>query len=123
MIAARDGQLTPTAVSKNLAEVSRQLDAAVLTLKQAELDAARLRHEADLAESHAYVAADGPVEERKHRARIASAQAEDAALVAEATLRWLRARIRALDTRVEVGRTMAATVRMELKMLPDPEAP
>ena len=115
--------LTPNAVVAGLAELGRQLDAAVLTLRECELSAVRTRHAADLAESRAYLSAEGAVETRKHLARIATEHVEADALVAEATLRWLRARIRALDTRIEVGRSAGAALRAELKMLPyDPNA-
>ena len=109
--------LTPNEVVLRLSELSRQLDAVVTTLREAEVDAAQKRHAADLAESRAFVASEGAMELRKHLARIAAARAEDEALVAEATLRWLRQRIRAIDTAIEVGRSYGAAVRAELKTL------
>ena len=116
-------QLTPNSVVMGLMELGRQLDAAVLTLREAEMAAVRTRHAADLAEAQAYMEVKGPVEERKRAALIASTEFEDEALVAEATLRWLRARIRALDTRIEVGRSMGTSLRAELKMLPYSDQP
>ena len=116
-------QLTPNAVVLSLMELGRQLDTAVTTLREAEMAAVRTRHAADLAEAQAYMEVKGPVEERKRAALIASTEFEDEALVAEATLRWLRARIRALDTRIEVGRSMGTSLRAELKMLPYSDQP
>jgi hypothetical protein len=115
--------LTPQQVVAQLSELGRQLDAAVVTLRTAETDAALLRHAADIAEAKAFVAAEGPVDLRKRLALLAVATEEDEALVAEATLRWLRSRIRAIDTRIEVGRSYGAAVRAELKALDYPEAP
>jgi len=115
--------LTPNLVVKQLVKLAEDLDQAVSLLKDAERDAVTKRHAADMAESKAFVRAEGPMEIRKHLARIAADQAEDEALVAEATLRWLRARIRAIDTRIEIGRSMGAALRAELKTLPYGESP
>ena len=116
-------QLTPNSVVLSLMELGRQLDAAVTTLREAEMAAVRTRHAADLAEAQAYMEVKGPVEERKRAALIASTEFEDEALVAEATLRWLRARIRALSDRISVGQSMGASLRAELKMLPYSDQP
>ncbi len=112
-----DALLTPNEVVLQLSELGRQLDAAVVTLRQAEVDAAQKRHAADLAESRALVSAEGAMEMRKHLARLGAANLEEEAIVAEATLRWLRARVRAIDTRIEIGHSYGAAVRSELKTL------
>ncbi len=109
--------LTPNEVVLQLSELGRQLEAVVETLRTAEVEAAQKRHAADLAESRAFVAAEGPVDLRRHLARIAADRLEDEALVAEATLRWLRARVRAIDTRIEIGRSYGAAVRAEMATL------
>lgn len=109
--------LTANDIVLQLSELGRELDAAVTTLKGAELDAVKKRHAADLAESRAFVNASGPVDQRRHLARIAAAGEQEQAVVAEAVLRYLRARIRAIDTRIEIGRSYGATVRAELKTL------
>ena len=62
-----DALLTPNAVVTQLAELSRDLDHTVRLLKDADLDAVTKRHTADLAESHAYVQAEGSQELRKHQ--------------------------------------------------------
>jgi hypothetical protein len=115
--------LTPNEVVRQLSRLGAELDAAVVTLRTAETDAATKRHAADLAEAKAFVAAEGPVDLRKRLALLAVAQEEDEALVAEATLRWLRTRIRAIDTRIEIGRSYGAAVRAELKTLTYGEEP
>ena len=119
---ADDAMLTPNAVVRQLAELGRELDSAVRMLKDAEHEAVTKRHAADLAESHAFVKAEGSVTLRKHQARIASAHEEDEALVAEATVRWLRARIRAITTRIDIGRTMGVVIRAEMALLPHGES-
>jgi hypothetical protein len=54
----------PTAnqVVQQLGEPGRELDAAIRTLKDAEFDAVTKRHIADLAESQAFVSAEGTAE-------------------------------------------------------------
>lgn len=110
--------LTPQAVVRQLSELGRQLDTAVEMLRTAELDAVEKRSAADVAESRAFVSADGSVELRKHKARIAVERLEHDALVAEALVRHLRKQIDAIHTRIEVGRSYGAAVRAELKALP-----
>ena len=100
-----------------LTELGRELDAVVRTLHDVEIDAVKKRHDADIAESRAFLEASGPVEQRKHEARLKADKFEEEALVAEALLRYLRAKVRAIDTRIEIGRSYGAAVRAELKTL------
>ena len=114
--------LTPNDVVKQLSQLGRDLDAIVRTLKEAELDAVVKRHDADIAESKAFVNAEGSVDLRKHLARLATEKVEGEALVSEAVVRHLRARIKAVDARIEIGRSMGVALRSELKMLPYSES-
>lgn len=109
--------LTPQRVSERLGRLSRELDSLVDMLEAAETDAAHKRSAADLAESRAFVSADGAMDMRKHLARIAAGDAEKDALVAEALVRVLRQKIRAKETSVEVGRSLNAALRAELATL------
>ncbi|MGH7876619.1 MAG: hypothetical protein ACRENM_02990 [Candidatus Dormibacteraceae bacterium] len=117
-----DATLTPNQVVRQLSELGRELDAAVRTLKDSEVEAVTKRHAADMAESRAFVAAEGSMELRKHRARLEADPLEGEALVAEAVVRHLRTRIRSIDTRIEIGRSYGAAVRAELKALSYGEA-
>ncbi len=105
------GLLTSNEVVQQLAELGRELDAAVRALRDAELDAVRKRQSADLAESQAFVSAQGSAELRRHLARLGAADQEAEALTAEAVARYLRARIKAIDARIEIGRSMGAALR------------
>jgi hypothetical protein len=87
-------------------------------LKDAEVEAVEARHAADMIESRAFLSAEGPMDIRKHRARVEADAAEEAALGAEATVRWLRQRIRAISLRIDIGRSYGAAVRAELAVLP-----
>ena len=112
--------LTPQQVVHHLGDLTLQLDELVKRYKVAEHDAATNRHAADLAESKAFLVAEGTVDTRKHKARIASKEQELTALTCEAEVRGLRAQIRAMETRIDVGRSYGAAVRAELKTLGGP---
>lgn len=116
-------QLTPSAVVLQLAALARELDSTVTALKAADLDATEKRHAADMAESLAFVRAEGSMDLRKHLARIEAGPQEKEALVAEAVVRYLRQRISAIATRIEVGRSAGAALRAELQTLPYDQQP
>ena len=104
-------------VVRNLSALTEELRVKVSAFRSAEKDAAEKRHAADMAESRAFLRAEGSMELRKHQARVDADQAENAALVAEALVRVLRAEIRAIELRVDVGRTYSAALRAELSTL------
>jgi hypothetical protein len=108
---------TANEVVRNLAELTRELRDRTSAYRTAEHDAALKRQAANMAESRAFLSADGAMEFRKHTARVAADRAEGEALVAEALVRILKAEIRSIETRIDVGRTFGATVRAELKTL------
>jgi uncharacterized protein (UPF0261 family) len=114
----RDTQLTGNQIVSQLAELARTLDATVNDLRDADLAAILARHAADVNESREFMAGEGSVEARKHRARVQNDRAEAQALAAEAVVRYLRNRINAIGTRIDVGRSMAAALRAELAALP-----
>lgn len=100
-----------------LSALTRDLRTLTEQYKTAEVEAAKLRHTADMAKTRAWLHAGGTVPEREHKARDAADRPEGEALVAEAIVRGLRADIRAIETRIDVGRTYGATVRAELRTL------
>lgn len=106
---------TAADVVRNLSSLTEELRRTVAAFRAAERDAALKRHAADMIESRAFLNATGAMDLRKHEARVAADHAEGEALVAEALVRVLRAEIRSIETRIDVGRTYGATVRAELK--------
>jgi hypothetical protein len=104
-------------VVRNLAALTEELRRTVTAFRHAEKDAAGKRHAANQIESRAFLRAEGPMDVRRHQARVETDQAENDALVAEALVRVLRAEIRSIETRIDVGRTYGASVRAELKTL------
>lgn len=113
MTAPANSQEVMAALGERLAKLNDHVRA----YAAAEDSAAALRAAADLAESTAFLAADGAMELRKHHARVAASDDEAAALAAEAKVRSLKAKIRALETDIDVHRTFGATVRAELRTL------
>jgi hypothetical protein len=110
--------LTGASIARHLSELGRQLDVTVEMLRDADLDAVHKRSAADTSESLAFVEADGSMDLRKHTARLAASSKEHDALVAEALVRHMRTKVRALETRIDVGRSMGAALRAELNTLP-----
>lgn len=106
---------TSVDVVRNLTELTRELRDKTSAYRSAEHDAALKRHAADMVEARAFLSADGSVELRKNTAKVAADRAEGEALVAEALVRILKAEIRSIETRIDVGRTFGATVRAELR--------
>lgn len=104
-------------VVRNLSRLTEDLRATVAAFRAAERDAAEKRHAADMIESRAFLNADGAMDVRKHTARVTADEAEGNALVAEALVRVLRAEIRSIETRIDVGRTYGASIRAELSTL------
>lgn len=108
---------TSADVVRGLTMLTEELRLTVASFRAAEKNAAEKRHAADMAESRAFLSADGAMDLRKHTARVAADRIEGEALVAEALVRVLRAEIRSIETRIDVGRTYGATVRAELKTI------
>jgi len=108
---------TPVEVVRNLVALTEELRHLTAAYRVAEQDSAVKTHVASMAESRAFLAAEGAMELRKHQARVAADEKEGAALVAEALVRVLRQEIRAVETRIDVGRTYSASVRAELSTL------
>lgn len=107
---------TPTEVALHLAGLARDLDTTVRQLEDADREAVEKRGAADLAYSRAFLAAEGSVESRKHRAVVETHQQRMAADVAEAVVRHLRRRVDAIKTRIDVGRSYSAAIRAELSL-------
>jgi len=108
---------TPTSASTRLGQRLDDLHAVIMRLRDAETTALSLRMDADIAESKAFLAAQGSVDARKHLARIETAEQEFVACRAEADVRHLLRLMREAQARVDVGRTYSADQRAELSVL------
>lgn len=99
-----------------LAQLSRQLDAAVDEIRTADDAAVRARHSYVRAYAKAFLESDGAMDVRKQLALIATADESLAAEVADAAVRALRERIKALHTQIDVGRSLGAALRAEMSL-------
>lgn len=108
---------TPVEVVQRLSQLVGDLKDLVEQLARFEMDAVVQRHAADIAEAKAYLSGSGSVDARRKHALLATQQQQLEADTAEALLRVCKARIRALETEIDVGRTYGATVRAELETL------
>lgn len=103
-------------ITRTLGQLSLDLWHCIESLETADLDATEKKHEADLAYSKAFLAADGPIEVRKHTALVETADQRAAADVADALVRNLVRRMKGLERRVEVGRSTSSWHKAELSL-------
>lgn len=108
--------LTAAAVSEHLAKLSRQLDDLVQQIDTAEKEAVNAREDYTLAHSRAFLAAEGPMDVRKHTAIEQTHTERLAAELAEATVRGLRRQLDSVRVRIDVGRSMGAALRAEVSL-------
>jgi hypothetical protein len=108
--------LTSTDIARTLAQLGRDLDAAVDAIREADHDATQKRAAFDLAYSKSFVRAEGSMDVRRHLAVIETHQLRVDADVAEALVRHLKRRIDAISKRIEVGRSIGTSMRAELSL-------
>lgn len=108
--------LTPNAIARNLIDLARQLDGLVDLSEQLDRDAVNAKIDADLAEARAFVAADGPVDQRRYLAKIEATEVRRDAELKMAALRACRDRVKALQVRIDTGRSLSALARAELSL-------
>jgi hypothetical protein len=109
--------ITTDSVGAQLAKLGQELDKLVEALGEQEIVAIKARSLAQRSEARAYLGAEGPVEERKREAFLYAEDVLQEADIAEAVVRHLKAQIKATEARIDIGRTLGATVRAELATL------
>lgn len=107
---------TPNEIAKGLIHLSKELDALVGEYKDLGGAAAEAKRDAEVAYSRAYMSTEGTVEERKQAAVEQTADTRYVADLAERRVTACREAIRALHARIEVGRTLSATTRDEMRL-------
>lgn len=110
------GQLTPTQVALRLAALSRELDAAVDAVQAADRDRVEKRANFDLAYAKAFLTAEGSMDVRRYKAVIQTHGLRVEADVADAAFRHLQRRIAAINTGVEVGRSVNSALKTEISL-------
>lgn len=104
-------------ITRTLGQLSLDLWHCIEALETADLDATDKKHTADLAYSKAFLAAEGPIEVRKHQALVDTADLRADAEVADALVRNLVRRMKGLERRVEVGRSTSSWHKAELSLV------
>lgn len=108
--------MTPNEIARGLIALGRSLDTLVTEYRDLGEQAANAKRDAEVAYADAFMRAEGTVEERKQAAILASADARYAAELAERKTAGCREAIRALHARIEIGRTLSATTRDEMRL-------
>lgn len=110
-------QLTPNAVALQLAQLARDLDHLVTEIDTAEKAAVNAREDFTMTHARAFLAAAGSMDIRRYVAVEATHAERIAAELAEQHVKAIRRQIESVRLRVEVGRTLAATLRTEMTNL------
>lgn len=105
--------VTPLEGIRLLTQISRDLDYAGDQLADWERKAVKARETYTVAYNVAYLAAEGPIPERKAIAENNTHNERMAAESADAEVRIWRAKIRIMERRVDVGRSTVAVLRTE----------
>jgi hypothetical protein len=108
--------LTLSEIAERLAELSRDLDQATSEAEKLDARAVRIRHQYEIAYSHAFLSSTGSVDARKHHAVIATDVEKLNAEIAESVLRACRARIGTLKVQIDTGRSLSAALRAEVSL-------
>ena len=108
--------LTPREIARNLMDLSRQLDGLMDLSAQLDRDAVNAKIDADVAEAQAFLKAEGSVDARRAMARIHTESERRAAEISGAALRACRDRVKALQVRIDTGRSLSALVRAEAQL-------
>lgn len=113
-----EGTLTPIQVGRLLGKLTHEIGEKLDELRDADLDATRLKAEYDRAFSVAFKHTSGSVEARRHLVVEMCHGRRLAAEEAACKVRDLKNRIKLLETRIDVGRSYGAALRAEAAALP-----
>lgn len=108
--------LNPNDIARGLIKLGKALDELVKEYRDFGDAVAEAKRAAEVAYAEAYMRAEGTVEDRKQAAILASADARYDAELAERKVAGCREAIRAVHARIEVGRTLSATTRDEMRL-------
>lgn len=109
-------EYTPNSVVQKLLRLSEALDAAVTEYHAVQQRAAEAKRDAEKAEATAFLGAEGSVQARQAQARLAASDERYKADLAERMVLVTRESMRSLQVRIDVGRTLSATVRKEMEL-------
>lgn len=112
----RVDDLTPNEVAKALIVLSRQMYAKTREMRELGEKAARAKKDAKVAYAQAFLSAEGPMDIRKQVAEMAAADAKFESDVAEQEVSACKESLRNMHAVVDIGRTLSATTRDEMKL-------
>lgn len=107
---------TATDVAMHLAQLSRQLDSTVKDLAKFDEEAVRARALYTSEYARAFLGAEGSMDVRKYTANINTADRALEADLADAKVRAAKEAIRAIQTRIDVGRSYASAIKAEVAL-------
>lgn len=108
--------LTPNEIAKALIVLSRQMYAKVNELRDLGEKAAQAKKDAKIAYAGAFLSAVGPMDVRRQEAELAAAEARFKADVADQEVSACKESLKAMHAVVDIGRTLSATTRDEMKL-------
>lgn len=109
-------EVSASVVAAQLGELGRSMDAVTEQLEIADKAAVGAREDYTMAYARAFLQAEGSAEARKQMALLATHQARLDQETADQMVRGLRRRLDSVRTRIDVGRTISATVRSEVSL-------
>lgn len=109
---------TPNEATRQLVALAKEYNRVLRQYGEVQKVAAAARSDAVKAEAQAFLTAEGAMDMRKWQARLDASDELFQADLAERIVYVIRERMRHLEIRIEVGRTIAATAREEFRGLP-----
>lgn len=106
----------PSEIISSLAELTALNKKGVEALFTAEQELAEAEHELDLAESRAFLSADGSVAERTAKAKIEAASARLVRDLARASVNRIKMKLRSVESEIMALATMAKIAQAEMKL-------
>ncbi|MFG2001756.1 hypothetical protein ACGFNU_21655 [Spirillospora sp. NPDC048911] len=108
--------LTPNEIAKRLIVLGRQLYAKVAELRDLGEVVSNARKDAKVAYAKAFLEATGPMDVRRQEAELAAADARLTLDIAEQELSACKEALKAIHAMIDVGRSLSATTRDEMRM-------
>lgn len=106
----------PNEIAGQLIQLARDLDAAVKELQRLDESAIRAKSRFEVENARAFLSAEGSMDIRKHTATIKTSDRKLDAEIAESRVRAQKELVRTIGIRIDVGRTLSATVRSEIAL-------
>lgn len=109
-------ELTPNSIAAGLIQYARELEALVDEYRACGEVSAAAKRDLEVAYAKAYLTTEGTVEERKQHALKETADLRYTADIAEHAVKATSKAIDAKRARIDIGRTLSATTRDEMKL-------